>query len=216
MEELFCTGHQPLGTEEFLSQAFREIEDPGQGALERFQKRIRYAAVDAVDRQSFASLAALLAGRSVVRVFYLATAPRLFAPICDNLAASGLITPETRVVLEKPIGHDLQSSGEINDSVGRMFSEDQIYRIDHYLGKETVQNLMVLRFANPLFERPWSSADIDHIQITCAENIGVGGRGSYYDQSGALRDMVQNHVCPAALPGRHGAAHRVRQGLGAR
>ncbi|MBV8573581.1 MAG: glucose-6-phosphate dehydrogenase, partial [Acetobacteraceae bacterium] len=191
---IICTGHQSFGTKDFLREVFGEIDDPGGDTLERFFKRIRYVPVDATDQQTFASLAGLLAGRSVVRVFYLATAPRLFAPICDNLAVSGLITPESRVVLEKPIGHDLQSSREINDSVGRVFDEDQIYRIDHYLGKETVQNLMVLRFANPLFERPWSAADIDHVQITCAECIGVGSRGSYYDRAGALRDMVQNHV----------------------
>ena len=154
------------------------MEDFGGGALDRFRARIRYLPVDATDPSSFAGLTALLADTSPGRVFYLATAPRLFAPICTNLAAAKLVTPQSRVVLEKPIGHDLQSSREINDAVGSVFSEEQIYRIDHYLGKETVQNLMVLRFANPLFERPWTAADIDHVQITCAEDIGVEGRAA--------------------------------------
>jgi glucose-6-phosphate 1-dehydrogenase len=191
---IVCTGQQDLTTEEFARSALAETADPGGGALERFRNRLVYAAVDATDPGSFGRLADLLADKSVVRVFYLATAPRLFASICANLAQADLVTPDARVVLEKPIGHDLESSREINDAVGQVFTEEQIYRIDHYLGKETVQNLMVLRFANPLFERPWSAADIDHVQITVAETVGVEGRGGYYDQSGALRDMVQNHL----------------------
>src|SRR5271166_2057781 len=191
---IICTGQQPLTNEAFIRESVAGMDDPGDGALERFRARICYVAVDVTNEGSFEGLANLLRDTGPVRVFYLATAPRLFAPICASLAAFGLVTPDSRVVLEKPIGHDLQSSREINDAVGRAFTEEQIFRIDHYLGKETVQNLMVLRFANPLFERPWSAADIDHVQITCAESIGVEGRGSYYDQSGALRDMVQNHV----------------------
>ena len=105
-----------------------------------------------------------------------------------------MVTPEARVVLEKPIGHDLAEAQTINSAVGEVFAERQIFRIDHYLGKETVQNLMVLRFANSLFELMWNSATLDHVQITVAEKIGVGARGGYYDQSGAMRDMVQNHL----------------------
>ena len=129
-----------------------------------------------------------------VRVFYLATSPDLYGPICRNLGAHGLVTEQSRVVLEKPIGHDLASAREINDQVGAVFSEAQIFRIDHYLGKETVQNLLALRFANTIFERLWNADVIDHVQITVAETVGVEQRGGYYDHSGALRDMVQNHM----------------------
>ena len=129
-----------------------------------------------------------------IRVFYLATPASAFGPISDMLLTYNLITPKSRIVLEKPLGHDLKSSEDTNSSVAQYFEEDQIYRIDHYLGKETVQNLMVLRFANNLFERTWNAQHIDNVQITVAESLGVGGRGGYYDQSGALRDMVQNHL----------------------
>jgi len=133
----------------------------------------------------------------------MATAPDLFGPLCAQLAKTELITQKARVVLEKPIGRDLASAKTINDCVGAVFAEEQIFRIDHYLGKEAVQNLMVLRFANSLFEPLWSSGRIDHVQITVAERIGVEGRGGYYDKSGALRDMVQNHIlqllCLAAM-----------------
>ena len=105
-----------------------------------------------------------------------------------------LVTPKTRVIIEKPIGHDLETACEVNDAVGQVFDESQIYRIDHYLGKETVQNLMALRFANALFEPLWNAEHIDHVQITVAETLGVEGRGAYYDHSGALRDIVQNHI----------------------
>ena len=129
-----------------------------------------------------------------VRVFYLATAPDLFGRICRNIGAAGLNSGKARVVLEKPIGHDLASAQAINTEVGAVFAEEAIFRIDHYLGKETVQNLMVLRFANSLFEPLWNSSAIDHVQITVAETIGVEGRGAYYETAGALRDMVQNHI----------------------
>ena len=129
-----------------------------------------------------------------VRVFYLATSPDLYGPICRNIGAHGLVTEQSRVVLEKPIGHDLASAREINDQVGAVFSETQTFRIDHYLGKETVQNLLALRFANTIFERLWNADVIDHVQITVAETVGVEQRGGYYDHSGALRDMVQNHM----------------------
>jgi glucose-6-phosphate 1-dehydrogenase len=124
----------------------------------------------------------------------LATAPDLFGDICRNLSRHGLITPQARVVLEKPIGRDLASARQINEAVGAVFDEHQIFRIDHYLGKEAVQNLLALRFANALFETLWSRTAIDHVQITVAETIGVEQRGGYYDKSGALRDMVQNHL----------------------
>jgi glucose-6-phosphate 1-dehydrogenase len=129
-----------------------------------------------------------------VRVFYLATSPELYGDICRNLSDQGLVTPAARVVLEKPIGHDLASARAINDSVGQYFAETQIFRIDHYLGKETVQNLIALRFANPVFERLWDSDAISSVQITAAETVGVESRAAYYDHSGALRDMIQNHL----------------------
>jgi glucose-6-phosphate 1-dehydrogenase len=127
-------------------------------------------------------------------VFYLATAPELFGPICDRLGHVGLAGNGARVVVEKPIGKSLESARAVNDAVGRHFAEDRVYRIDHYLGKETVQNLMALRFANALFEPLWRAAHIDHVQITVAETLGVEGRTGYYDTAGALRDMVQNHM----------------------
>ena len=131
---------------------------------------------------------------SRVRAFYLATGPDHFGPIATRLAAYGLITPAARIIVEKPIGKDGASAAFINDAIGAVFPEKRIFRIDHYLGKETVQNLMALRFANALFEPLWNSAHIDHVEITVAESIGVEGRASYYEHAGALRDMVQNHL----------------------
>ena len=129
-----------------------------------------------------------------VRVFYLSTAADLFGPVCQKLAAADLVTVRSRVVLEKPIGRDLKSAQAINEAVGEVFDESQIFRIDHYLGKETVQNLMALRFANSLFEPLWNQSAIDHVQITVSETVGLETRAAYYDKSGALRDMVQNHI----------------------
>jgi glucose-6-phosphate 1-dehydrogenase len=164
-------------------------------AWTRFLRRLHHATVDVVETGTWDVLRRLLADADHrVRVFYLACAPRLFGPTCAALKANGLVTEQSRVVLEKPIGHDLPSARRINDEVGAVFAEEQIFRIDHYLGKETVQNLLVLRFANTLLEPLWNSGSIDHVQITVSESIGVGGRGDYYDGSGALRDMVQNHV----------------------
>jgi glucose-6-phosphate 1-dehydrogenase len=163
--------------------------------LDRFLGRLEYVTLDARADAGWSDLAAHLGSQEDrIRVFYLATAPGLFGEICSKIEESRLNTPKSRVVLEKPIGRDLASAQQINDSVGKVFAEDQTYRIDHYLGKETVQNLMVLRFANTLFEPLWNAAAIDHVQITVAEAIGVEGRGGYYDRSGALRDMVQNHL----------------------
>lgn len=133
-------------------------------------------------------------GANPVRAFYLAVAPNLFGPICERIGSMAMDTDATRVVIEKPVGHDGGSARATNAAVGQVFSEDRIFRIDHYLGKETVQNLMALRFANALFEPLWNSAHIDHVQITVAESLGVGTRGPYYDTAGALRDMVQNHI----------------------
>lgn len=132
--------------------------------------------------------------KNAFQLYYLATPSTLFGSICENLATSNCTNENSRVVLEKPLGNNLKSSEEINEKVNQYFTEKQIYRIDHYLGKETVQNLMVLRFANNIFEGLWNSKSIDNVQITVAESIGVGNRGNYYDNYGALRDMVQNHL----------------------
>ncbi len=131
---------------------------------------------------------------SRARAFYLATGADHFGPIAKRLAAHSLITPASRIIVEKPIGKDGASAGFINDAIGAVFPENRIFRIDHYLGKETVQNLMALRFANALFEPLWNSAHIDHVEITVAELLGVEGRAAYYENAGALRDMVQNHL----------------------
>ena len=161
-----------------------------------FLQHVEYVRVDATAPASeWGGLKDALAnGNGNVRIFYLSTAPSLFVTIAERLAETGVATPTSRIVLEKPIGRDLASSRAINDGVGKVFDEKRTFRIDHYLGKETVQNLLVLRFANMLIEPIWSRASIDHVQITVAEQIGVEGRGEYYDKSGALRDMVQNHI----------------------
>lgn len=161
-----------------------------------FEACLSYVSMDATDLGApWAELKGMLSGE-VGRpcVFYLATAPRLYVKICEALGENGLNGPDVRVVLEKPIGTDLASARKINDGVGAVFAEEAVYRIDHYLGKESVQNLMVLRFANALFEPVWSRAEVDHVQITVAESLGVEDRADYYDGSGALRDMVQNHI----------------------
>ena len=171
--------------------------------IDRFVSIFCYVANDVADEPHWADLdTALRDDPRIIRAFYLAVAPDLFGPICEYLSKKGYYRRDARVVIEKPLGHDLDSSIDINDAVARIFKEDQVYRIDHYLGKETVQNLLALRFANIMFEPIWNSAHIDHVQITVAESVGAGTRG-YYDESGALRDMIQNHMlqllCLAAM-----------------
>ncbi|MHB2169303.1 glucose-6-phosphate dehydrogenase [Alsobacter sp. R-9] len=164
-------------------------------AIDRFVARLAFVTLDAGGEAGWSDLAALLAEHPArIRAFYLAVGPDLFGAICERIGRHGLVTPATRVVVEKPVGKDGESARAVNDAVGRVFGERQIFRIDHYLGKETVQNLMALRFANALFEPVWNAAHIDHVQITVAETLGVAGRAGYYDTSGALRDMVQNHI----------------------
>jgi glucose-6-phosphate 1-dehydrogenase len=160
-----------------------------------FLQRLHHVSADAEGGGDWDGLAGLLReapGR--VRVFYLACTSRLYGPISRRLSALQLVNREARIVLEKPIGTGLASAHQINDEVGATFSESQIFRIDHYLGKEAVQNLLVLRFANMLLEPLWNAAAVDHIQISALESIGVGQRAGYYDGSGALRDMIQNHL----------------------
>ena len=162
--------------------------------MRRFLAQLHYVSIDATAPDADWSRFDAVLDDARVRVFYLATSPDLYGPICRALGANGMVTEQSRVVLEKPIGHDAESAHAIIEDVGKVFTEAQTFRIDHYLGKETVQNLMALRFANTIFERLWTADVIDHVQITVAETVGLEGRGGYYDKSGALRDMVQNHM----------------------
>src|SRR5206468_21805 len=157
------------------------------GVAKRFLARLHYVAVDIKDVSGFERLAKTVGDPCHGVGIFLSTAPSLFKPTIDGLAAAGLACPTVRMALEKPLGTDLESSREINDAVAAAFPEDRTFRIDHYLGKETVQNLIALRFANSMFEPLWNSTHIEHVQITVAETIGLEGRGDYYDQAGALR-----------------------------
>lgn len=192
-----------LGREEMEDKAYREwvlsrnemLSKNSPEELDRFFSHITYLKVSTEDEASFLKLKQKLDNHpGLVRVFYMATPPQVFGELCDALATHHLITAETRVVLEKPLGHDSESFAKINAHVLRHFEEKQIYRIDHYLGKETVQNLLALRFSNMLFEPLWNNEFISHVQITVSETVGIEGRHQFYDKSGALRDMVQNHL----------------------
>ena len=160
---------------------------------QRFFERLCYIKIDFAQQEQFSAIKNWLL-KDRITIFYLATPPSLYGSICRNLSKVECITNDTRIVLEKPIGHDLQTSQQVNSAVADSFNERNIYRIDHYLGKETVQNLLVLRFANRIMNSQWDNSCIDHIQITAAETIGIEGRWSYYDKVGQLRDMIQNHV----------------------
>ena len=164
-----------------------------QAAIEAFLGRIHYVPIDATGTGGWPALKALMR-ENVVRAFYFSVAPSLFGDIAQRLSEYGIADAWSRIVVEKPFGRDLASAKALNEVLAKHFNETQIYRIDHYLGKETVQNLMAVRFANILFEPLWKAEYIDHVQITVAETVGVDGRGAYYDKSGAMRDMVQNHM----------------------
>ena len=198
---IISTGRRPLSQNEFLGMVGESLQGRLSGPeyspefWRSFSQRLHYVQTDALDSSNWQTLQAVLEGyQDRIRVFYLATAPNLFGPIATGLKQNQLINEQVRIVLEKPVGHDHASALEINDRVGECFREDSIFRIDHYLGKETVQNLLALRFANSLFEPLWNHGNIDHVQITVAEDLGVGGRVEFYDQVGTLRDMVQNHL----------------------
>lgn len=182
----------------FTLEALQEhlkAEELEENEVAKFLARVHYVSVDAKSDQGWEDLKKLLdQGKDIVRAFYLAVSPSIFGDIADKIRDHKLITKSTRIVVEKPIGRDLASAQILNDTIGKVFKEEQIFRIDHYLGKETVQNLMALRFANALYEPLWNSAHIDHVQITVAESVGLEGRVTYYDKAGALRDMVQNHI----------------------
>jgi len=198
---IISVGRHQWSREEFLktvnemSKPHISSESLNEAKWEAFCTRISYVSIDAGDAETYQALVKTLRTEtSITRVFYLATPPSLFATICSNLASCGLATAQSRVVLEKPLGRDLASARQINADVGKVFAESQIYRIDHYLGKEAVQNLLALRFGNVLFEPLWRREWISDVQITIAEELGVGNRMGYYETSGALRDMLQNHL----------------------
>ncbi len=199
---IFAVSRGKLSKQAYLDKVrekfatFYPTEQTSDEDWEGFAKLVEYVSVNVGDPNGgWDSLGEKLGGDDKkIRVFYLALPPSLYGSVCANIDQAGLKTPLTRVVLEKPIGSNLETAREINDAVGKVFNEEQVFRIDHYLGKETVQNLLILRFANSIFEPLWNSSTIDHVQITVAESIGAGNRASYYDKSGALRDMVQNHI----------------------
>ena len=195
-----------VGRDDLSDQAYRELirtrfdkvelaKRPSLEEFARFAALLAFVRMDLSRPDDYTRLGTTLAERTAdTVVMYMATAPTLFTTICEQLAAAGLNTPQTRVVLEKPLGHDLASNRTINDTVRRVFNERQVFRIDHYLGKPAVQNLFALRFGNALFEPLWRREHIANIQITMAEELGVEKRGAFYETTGALRDMVQNHA----------------------
>ena len=195
-----------VGRDDLSDQAYRELirtrfdkvelaKRPSVEEFARFAALLEFVRMDLSRPDDYTRLGTTLAVRTAdTVVMYMATAPALFTTICEQLAAAGLNTPQTRVVLEKPLGHDLASNRAINDTVRRVFNERQVFRIDHYLGKPAVQNLFALRFGNALFEPLWRREHIANIQITMAEELGVEKRGAFYETTGALRDMVQNHA----------------------
>ena len=194
-------GRDNLSNEQYRAQIqarFDHVElakRPSEEEFTRFAALLEFVQMDLSQPEDYARLAAALAQRNAdTVVMYVATAPTLFTTVCEQLAAAGLNTPQTRVVLEKPLGHDLASNRAINETVAKVFGEKQVFRIDHYLGKPAVQNLFALRFGNALFEPLWRREHIANIQITIAEDLGVEKRGGFYETTGALRDMVQNHA----------------------
>ncbi|KKO84546.1 glucose-6-phosphate dehydrogenase [Corynebacterium otitidis] len=202
-------GRRGWSDEEFADYVFAEVKERARTRLNeavwrRLKEGLRFVKGDFTDDEAFDRLADLLhemderRGTSGNWAFYLSIPPQHFAAVCSQLARSGLNkAPEgswRRMVIEKPFGHDYESAARLNEVVGSVFDEESVFRIDHYLGKETVQNIMALRFANQLFEPFWNANFVDHVQITMAEDIGVGGRAGYYATIGAARDVIQNHL----------------------
>ncbi|MEM7709432.1 MAG: glucose-6-phosphate dehydrogenase, partial [Pseudomonadota bacterium] len=173
---------------EFVAEAKRDDD-----AIAKFVGRCSYIAIDAKGDGGWKALKKSVRD-DAVKAFYFSVAPSIFGTLAEKLRSHGIACENSRLVVEKPFGTDLQTARKLNADLAESFHEDQIYRIDHFLGKETVQNLMAVRFANVLFEPLWNERYVDHVQITVAETVGVGGRGAYYDTSGAMRDMVQNHL----------------------
>ena len=183
------------GFRQLVADAITEFgpNDANPKDIAAFLTRLGYVAIDAKGDGGWADLKSRMRD-GYVRAFYFSVAPALFGDLAQRLHTNDIAQTDSRIVVEKPFGKDLQTARALNATLSEHFREDQIYRIDHYLGKETVQNLMAVRFGNMLFEPLWNAQYIDHIQITVAETVGVGGRGGYYDTSGAMRDMVQNHL----------------------
>ncbi|MFL2775564.1 MAG: glucose-6-phosphate dehydrogenase [Paracoccaceae bacterium] len=181
--------------QDLVLSALKEFEPElvASAELEIFIKKIKYVQIDAQGDFGWSDLADKVR-KNAIQAFYFSVSPSLFGQLAEKLHQYSIASQSSRIVLEKPFGRDLNSAQALNAVLKEHFSEDQIYRIDHYLGKETVQNLMAVRFGNMLFEPLWNSQYIDHIQVTVAESVGVEGRGSYYDQAGAMRDMIQNHL----------------------
>ena len=196
--KIYCLGRNFLSKDAFLKIITNKqinLFDKNKSFVQSFLDRLEYVQFEALKKESYQELKEKYnSPEDVIRIFYLATPSDLFGDICNLLNESQFIHKNSRVVVEKPLGYNLDSFRKINDKICAVFKENQIYRIDHYLGKETVQNLMALRFSNTLFEPLWNHSYISHVQITVAESIGIEGRHQFYDQSGALRDMVQNHL----------------------
>lgn len=196
---VIAVDRHPRQADEFIAIARNSLEtylnEPVVEAVwERFSARLSYLKIDLTRTDQYSRLLEVLQPETHVLVSYFAVSPVLFKHICEGIKQSGILTSQSRIVMEKPIGHDLASCQEINDVVAKVFKENQVFRIDHYLGKETVLNLLALRFANSLFTSNWDHNAIDHIQITVAEEVGIEGRWEYFDQTGQLRDMLQNHL----------------------
>ncbi|HVU20347.1 MAG TPA: glucose-6-phosphate dehydrogenase [Rhizomicrobium sp.] len=192
------SGRTAMAEQDFVEQlhkstALRVGDKFSEEVWARFAKRLAYVAGDATKDDLYKALAGKLKGADEI-TFYLAVSPDFFGAIAQHLKSAGLAHKHARIAVEKPLGHDLKSCIEIEKAIESAFTEDRIFRVDHYLGKETVQNLLALRFANTLFEPLWNKDSIEHVQITVAETVGAGGRWSYYDHYGALRDIVQNHL----------------------
>ncbi|WP_185984846.1 glucose-6-phosphate dehydrogenase [Aureimonas mangrovi] len=191
-----------LSDEDYRAFALKALEahvpddEREDAATKRFLDRLFYRQVDAQSDDGWDDLKSLLDEKNGdrIRAFYLAVGPGLFGDLASRIREKGLAHDNSRIVVEKPVGRDLESARALNTVIGEHFAEEQVFRIDHYLGKETVQNLMALRFANMLYEPVWNAAYVDHVQITVAESVGLEGRAGYYDKAGALRDMVQNHI----------------------
>jgi len=196
--EIVGTARSDLDDHGFRNMAREALEKflpaDRRGGIARFLNRLSYQALDATETEHFDGLAQKVGTPEQGLAIFLSTAPSLFEPTIRGLQHGGLTGDAVRMCLEKPLGTDLESSRVINDAVASAFPEERIFRIDHYLGKETVQNLLALRFANIMFEPLWNAAHIDHVQITVGETVGLEGRVSFYDDAGALRDMVQNHM----------------------
>ena len=195
---IIAVGRQEQTTEAFHNELLARMSSAKRQSIsdtawQQFAQRLTYMSADFSAPSAFSGLQAELS-ESRTSLFYLATPPSLFATICEQLSADGCLAGSCRIVLEKPIGESLDTSREVNETLAQFFDEQDIYRIDHYLGKETVQNLLVLRFANRFINSQWDQSCIDHIQITVAEKVGIEGRWAYYDGVGQLRDMVQNHL----------------------